>query len=132
VTGHESQVTPFHLLAASLSSLCAFSTLVPFVSNSLQPLFAKHPAGYQRFLPNLPQSRCAPSLVYPERLLRRATRLPRVSRVISRYRFRNASTASLLRRASLPATIAGTHRIAFSGVARLSIRQVETAMATIN
>jgi GGDEF domain-containing protein len=37
-----------------------------------------------------------------------------------------------LRAASLPATIGGTHRIALSGAASLSIGQVETGMATIN
>jgi hypothetical protein len=42
----------------------------------------------------------------------------RASRI--RYRFRNACTASLLRHASLPANIVRTHRIAFSGAARLS------------
>ena len=38
----------------------------------------------------------------------------------SRYRFRHACTARLLRHASLPATIVRTHRIVFSGAARLS------------
>ncbi len=50
----------------------------------------------------------------------------------SRYPFRHASTARLLRQAPLLANIARTHRIAFLCAARLSIRQVETAMATIN
>jgi hypothetical protein len=40
VTGHESQVTYFHLLATSSSFLLSFSDPVPFVFKSLRPLFA--------------------------------------------------------------------------------------------
>ena len=49
-----------------------------------------------------------------------------------RYRFRYRSTLRLLRAASPPATIGGTHRIALSGAAPLSIGQVEIGMPTIN
>jgi len=86
------------LLCIDLPPLCRlfalFSAFVSFIFNRLQPLFPKHPGGYPRFLPNLPQSRCPPphpewvdrtprvgylATRYPERLLRRATRLLRVS-----------------------------------------------------
>src|SRR6266478_2230663 len=93
------------------------------------------------FLPSLPQSTCAPphpqcvlatqrsfaQSVFCEGLLA----YPEFRGATSRYRFRHASTASLLRQAPLLATIARTHRIAFSGAARLS-PWVETRMATIN
>src|SRR5258707_10721390 len=48
-----------------------------------------------------------------------AASLPRALLAKGRYPFRHASTARLLRQASLLATIASTHRIAFSGAAPL-------------
>src|SRR6266404_5928462 len=62
---------------------------------------------------------------------RGATSLPRALLAKGRYPFRHASTARLLRQAFLLATIASTHRIAFSGRCP-SLPWVETRMATIN
>src|SRR5712692_10038924 len=106
-----------------------------FVFNRLQPLFAKHPGwGYLRFLQTFRRS--DPRLPHPGIGLRDAPTLrlsgARADVQTNRYPFRYLSTASLLRQAPLLATIARTHRIAFSGAAPLSIRQVETGMATIN